>query len=177
MDFATELRRTYLGAAPHTLFAAAVWLAGGVVGEVFSTGLGILIFIVSASFTFPVGELIRKMMKVPNVMSNENDLGKMFMLSAFGIPLCYPIIYLVCKSNINYFFPAFSILIGAHYLIFIYGYGMISFGLLSILLVVQGTVSAVFYTDQFALSAYITSIILFLFGVIHFRKVKKENHE
>lgn len=176
MDFARQLRRTYLGAAPHTFYTSAVWLAGGVVGELFSVGLGILIFIIGASFTFPVGEVIRKMMKIPDVMSKDNDLGKMFMLSAFGIPLCYPIIYLVCKNNINYFFPAFSILIGAHYLIFIYGYGMITFGLLSILLVAQGTITSIFYTDQFGLSAYLTSLTLFLFGIIHLRKVKNENH-
>jgi hypothetical protein len=177
MDFTTQLRRTYLGAAPHTFYTASIWLAGGLVGEFVSKGFGILIFIMGASFTFPVGELIRRSMHVPNLMAKENDLGKMFMLSAFGIPLCYPIIYLVCKSNINYFFPVFSILIGAHYLVFIYGYGMITFGILSLLLVAQGTITSIYYTDQFALSAYLTSLTLFVFGILHFKQVKKENHE
>lgn len=177
MDYVTQLRRTYLGAAPHTFYIAFVWLMGGLVGEHVSKGQGILFFIVASSFTFPAGEMIRRIMGVPNLMSKENNLGKMFMLSAFGIPLCYPIIYLVCKGNINYFFPAFSILVGVHYLIFIYGYGMITFGILSILLVVQGTATAVFYSDQFAMSAYLTSITLFIFGILHLVQVKKENHE
>jgi hypothetical protein len=68
-------------------------------------------------------------------------------------------------------------LIGAHYLIFIYGYGMITFGILSLLLVAQGTITSIYYTDQFALSAYLTSFTLFVFGILHFKQVKKENHE
>jgi hypothetical protein len=177
MDFTTQLRRTYLGAAPHTFYTALIWLVGGIVGEFISTGWGILVFIIGASFTFPAGELIRRAMRVPNLMSKENQLGKLFTLSAFGIPLCYPLIYLVCKSNVNYFFPAFSILIGAHYLIFIYGYGMLTFGILSLLLVAQGTITSMYYQDQFAMSAYLTSLTLFVFGILHFKQVKKETHE
>ena len=177
MDFTTELRRTYLGASPHTFYTSAVWLGGGIASELVSKGLGIMIFIVGASFTFPAGELIRKFMTTPNLISKGNQLGKMFILSAFGIPLCYPVIYMACLSNINYFFPAFSVLIGAHYLLFIYGYGMRSFGLLSILLVSQGTICAFWYIKHFALSAYITSGSLLIFGIIHFIQVKKENYE
>jgi hypothetical protein len=177
MDFATQLRRTYLGAAPHTLYTACIWLAGGVVGEYVSKSSGILFFILAASLTFPGGEVIRKLMKAPNRMSDDNQLGKLFMLSAFGIPLCYPIIYLVCKGNINYFFPAFSVLIGAHYLIFIYGYGMNTFGLMAGLLVGQGTLTALYLPNQFGLSAYLTSAVLFVFGIYHYIKVKQEDHE
>jgi hypothetical protein len=177
MDFSTELRRTYLGAAPHTLYTAGVWLASGLVGEYASKSTGIMFFIIAASLTFPGGEVVRKLMRAPNLISEENKLGKLFMLSAFGIPLCYPIIYLVCKGNINYFFPAFSILIGAHYLIFIYGYGMNTFGLIAGLLVVQGTLTALYLPNQFGLSAYLTAAILFVFGIYHYIKVKQESHE
>jgi hypothetical protein len=177
MDFVTQFRRTYLGASPHTFYTAAVWLAGGLVGEFASRGLAIWVFILGATFTIPMGELLRKLMQAPNAMSPENKLGKLFMLSAFGIPLCYPLIYLACRGNLNFFFPAFSILVGAHYLIFIYGYGLNSFGLVAFLLVAIGSLSAIIYPQQFSLSAYGTAIVLIVFGIYHYITVKQENHE
>jgi hypothetical protein len=108
MDFSAQIRKTYLGAVPHTIFTSLVWLTAALLAEQFSKGQAIVFFIIAGSFVFPGGELLRKLMKAPNVVAKENKLPQFFMLLAFTIPLSYPLIYLVCKGNINYFFPAFT---------------------------------------------------------------------
>ncbi|MGE0772892.1 MAG: hypothetical protein AB7K37_14345 [Cyclobacteriaceae bacterium] len=120
MDFATQMRRTYLSAVPHTVYTAAVWLTSGYVADSLSKAMAIVFFIAGCTFIFPFGELIRKIMKPINVLSAGNRLPRLFTLLAFTIPLSYPLIYMACVANINYFFPAFTILVGAHYLPFVW---------------------------------------------------------
>ncbi len=174
MDYSLEIRKTYLGAVPHTIFTALVWISSAVIAEQFSKNFAIAFFIISASFIFPGGELIRKLMKAKNVISPGNHLPQFFTLLAFTIPLSYPLIYLACKSNINYFFPAFTILIGAHYLPFIYGYRMITFGMLSSMLVAQGIAIALYFPKNFSLSGYLTGATLLFFALMHYHRIKKE---
>ena len=44
-DFPKELRETYLGAFPHTVFAALVWIGSGLWGHFVSKPQSVLIFI------------------------------------------------------------------------------------------------------------------------------------
>ena len=174
MDFNTEFRRTYLGAAPHTLATGLIWLISAALGQWGTKTQSIIFFIAAGTFIFPFGELLRKLMQAPNLMSQENSLPRLFMLLAFTIPLSYPLIYLACKGNTNFFYPAFSVLVGAHYLPFIYGYRMPVFGIMSGLLVSQGLICSIYYPESFALSAIITGIILVFFGLVNYSRIKKE---
>lgn len=176
-DYSREMRETYLGAVPHTLFTGLVWLASAFWAASVSQTQAMVIFIIGGSFTFPGGELIRKMMRIPTSLSKGNALPQMFMLLAFTIPLSYPLIYLVCRGNINLFFAGFTILIGAHYLPFVFGYRMKSFALLSILLVASGTIISLKYPAAFSLSGFVTGALLIVFASIHFILIKNNWYE
>ena len=93
---------------------------------------------------------------------------------AFTIPASYPLIYLACRSDINLFFPSFTILIGAHYLPFVYGYRMLSFLMLASVLVLEGTICAILYANSFSEQAYVTGATLLLFATINYIIIKKE---
>lgn len=175
MEHTLQFRRTYQAAVPHTLFTALVWLMSAFITHFMSMAMGYTFFIVAATFTFPAGELIRKMMKAPQLVSKDNQLPFLFMLMAFGIPLCYPLIYLACKDHPNLFFAAFSILVGAHYLPFAYGYGMKSFIVLGLLLVFQGTACAFLLPDFTIMPAIFTGVILIIFAALHYNIIKNEN--
>lgn len=174
MDYAAEMRQTYLCAAPHTFYASLAWIGSGVLGDLASKGMSILVFIIAASMIFPAGEWLRKMIKVPNRLSVHNKLPLLFTLLAFTIPLSYPIIYMACQHNINYFFPAFTVLIGAHYLPFIYGYGKNTFGLLAAILVSGGSLCGFYFKHSFSLAAYFTGSVLFFIALLHYYQTKKE---
>jgi hypothetical protein len=173
-DFSKELRETYLGAFPHTVFTALVWIGSGIWGQFVSKPEAVLIFIVAGTFIFPGGELIRKIMKTPDVLSRENKLPQLFMLMAFTIPLSYPLIYLISKNNINLFFSSFTILVGAHYLPFIYGYRMFTFGIVSVLMVALGTFFSLKYPSEFTLPAFVTGAILLILAFTNYYLIKKQ---
>lgn len=174
MDHNAEMRKTYLCAVPHTIYTSLVWLTAGLLGDLVTRPIAIVFFLVGCTFIFPIGELIRKIMKAPNFISNENKLPQLFTQLAFTIPLSYPLIYLACRLDIHFFFPAFSVLIGAHYLPFVYGYGKKTFAVLSFLLVLTGTISIFRFKDSFSISAYISAGLLFAFAVLHYYQLKKE---
>jgi len=169
-----EMRATYLGAVPHTVFTAFIWITSGTLGILSTKSTAIIFFLVGGSLIFPAGEIIRKAAGIKNHVSKENRLPQFFTLLAFTIPLSYPLIYFICKDNINLFFPAFTILIGAHYLPFVYGYRMFTFGVLSIILVTIGTYTGITNAFSFSYQAFLTGAILLLFATIHFIQLKRE---
>jgi hypothetical protein len=174
MDHSTQFRRTYLGAAPHTLATSVIWLGAGALGDLMSVRASILFFLVAATFIFPVGELLRKMMKAGDYLDKANPLPRFFTLLAFTIPASYPLIWFACRGNVNLFFPSFAVLVGAHYLPFVQGYGMKSFLGMAVLLVAIGTTCGTAFPQSFSLAAYMTGTVLLVFAVINYTIVKNE---
>lgn len=169
-----EFRQTYLAAAPHSITVGLLWIISGVLSNFTTIFTVIVFFFVATSVNFPIGELFRKIMKVPNRMSEDNNLAKLFPLLSFTIPLSIPIVYMACQHNINWFFPAFAIIIGAHYLPFVWAYQLPSFAVLGILIVLSGSFIGYYYPDSFDLAAYSTGILIIVFGILHLIMVKKE---
>lgn len=174
MDLHKEFRLTYLGAAPHSITVGLLWVISGIISNYTSVTFTILFFFFAAGLNFPIGEFFRKLLKTPNFLSTENHLPKLFSSLSLTIPLSIPLVYMACQYNINWFFPAFAVIVGAHYLPFIWAYKLPSFGVLGILIVVSGSFIAYFIPESFDLAAYTTGGLIILFGVIHFLLVKKE---
>lgn len=169
-----EFRQTYLGAAPHSLVVGTLWVISGIVSNYTSTMFTILFFFFATAINFPIGELVRKLMKVPGKMSKDNNLAKLFPLLSLTIPLSIPMVFMACQYNINWFFPAFAILVGAHYLPFVWAYQMPTFAILGVLIVASGSFIGYYYQQSFDLAAYTTGSLIILFGIIHFIIVKRE---
>lgn len=170
----SDFRQTYMGAAPHSIVVGLLWIISGVISNYTSTTIAILFFFFATAINFPIGELFRKLFKVQNKMSKENKLDKLFPLLSMTIPLSIPLVYMAVQHNINWFFSAFSVLIGAHYLPFVWAYKMPTFAVLGVLIVLSGSYIAYFYPDSFDLAAYTTGGLIVLFGIIHLILVKKE---
>jgi hypothetical protein len=101
-------------------------------------------------------------------LSKENPFGTLAMQIAFVIPLCYPVIAAATIHNTNWFFPAFLVVVGAHYLPFIFLYGMWQFGILSVLLVGLGTAAGIYFPENFTLGGWVGGAV-FLIAAFPFR--------
>ncbi len=93
-------------------------------------------------------------------------MNSLAMQVAFTLPLSFPLIYAATATHLRWFYPAFMIAVGAHYLPFIFLYGMWQFGVLSAFLVGSGVVIAVFLPTSFSLGAWVTAIALLLFAFL-----------
>jgi hypothetical protein len=86
------------------------------------------------------------------------------------VPLLLP----VGLYRLNWFYPAMMILVGAHYLPFVFLYGMRLFAALAAVLVGGGTLIAMYFSDSFSIGAWYTGTILLVFAELG-RRIA--NHE
>jgi hypothetical protein len=75
-------------------------------------------------FIFPLTQLGLRLMGRPASVRPKNPLNGLAMQVAFTVPLAIPVIGAAALYNVNWFYPAFMIILGAHYLPFIFLYGM-----------------------------------------------------
>lgn len=167
-DAQLEVRTVYLGAFSGLIVTGLIWLLSAAMGTWMSTGLAIWALVLGGTFIFPLSQLLLKAMGKPASLSKENPFGTLAMQVAFVIPLCYPVIAAATVHNINWFFPAFLVVVGAHYLPFIFLYGMWQFGMLAALLVGLGTAIGIYIPDNFALGGWIGGA-LYLLAAFPFR--------
>lgn len=133
-----------------------------------SNGLAIWALVLGGTFIFPLSQLLLKAMGRPTSLSKENPFGTVAMQVAFVIPFCYPVIAAATIHNANWFYPAFLMVAGAHYLPFIFLNGMWQFGILAVLLVGLGTLLGMYSPETFVLGGWIGAAI-FLLSAFPFR--------
>ena len=159
IDAQREVRTVYMGAFSGLIVTSIIWFLSAAAGTWRSTGLAILILIVGGSFIFPLSTLLLKVMGRPTSLGKENPMGQLATQIAFTIPFAYPVIFAATMNNTNWFFPAFLVVVGAHYLPFIFLYGMWQFGILSVLLVAIGTGIGWYFPDSFALGGWVGAAV------------------
>ncbi|MEJ2005867.1 MAG: hypothetical protein P8X57_13125, partial [Cyclobacteriaceae bacterium] len=90
--------------------------------------ISIITFIILIMVNFPVGELIRKQFFNLDVsLDTGNKIPMLFSLMAILVPASLPVVLFACLADINFFYPALAVIVGAHYLPFYYGYRFRSF--------------------------------------------------
>ncbi len=162
-----------MGGYSILLLEGFFWILAGILWELVSFKIGILVIIVSGTFFYPLSQLLQIVLKRPKV-SRENPLSLLFTQISLIIPFSFPLIFLLTKENVNLFFPALTIIIGAHYLPFVYAYKMKTYWVLATLLVIGGSLLGFMMADNFYYCAYYTGSVLLLFAIINQYLVKKE---
>ncbi len=173
MDYHKEIRQSYLGGFPILLIEGVFWILAGILWDFVSFKVGIIVIIVGGISFYPLGQLFQVILKRPKIIQ-ENPLKLLFTQISLIIPFSFPLIFLLAKENLNLFFPALTIIIGAHYLPFIYAYKMKTYWILAFLLVVEGSLFGFIVHDNIHYCAYYTGIILLLFAIITYYLTKKE---
>lgn len=169
-DAQQEVRTVYVGSFSGLIVTGVIWLLSAALGSWMSIGLAIWALILGGTFIFPLSQLLLKAMGKPASLSKDNPFGTLAMQVAFMIPLCYPVIAAATIHNTNWFFPAFLVVVGAHYLPFIFLYGMWQFGILSALLVGLGTAVGIYFPESFTLGGWMGGAI-YLLAAFPFRTI------
>ena len=85
---------------------------------------------------------------------------------AFTVPLGLVVVVALLGGQNEHFFPASMVIAGAHYLPFVFLYGMRTFAYLAAVLVVPGIVFLVWVTVPFALGGWTTGATLAVFALL-----------
>jgi hypothetical protein len=110
----------------------------------------------------------------PASHTKGNPLSKLGMQIAFTLPMTMLLLVPVTEFHLNLFYPALLILLGAHYLPFVFLYGMRMFIPLCAVLVSSGIVIALYVPQTFSLGAWVGGLTLLVFAWIGRAAVQQE---
>ena len=174
-DAQLEVRSVFLGGSVGQAVSATIWLVSSSLATWVEPKYGIYCLIIVGMFIFPLTQLALKIMGRKNTLSKENPYTALSMQVAFIVPLLIPVILGATAYELNWFYPAFMMVVGAHYLPFMTLYGMRLFGFLGGILLAAGFLLGYLWPVSFALGGWITAGVLYLFAVLLGLAVKKEN--
>jgi len=163
-DAQREIRQAYLGGFMGQLVSGLLWLASAAFGTWSSPRSAIILIVLGGCFIFPLTRLGLGLVGRPVAITPGNPLNALGMQVAFTLPLSLPVVGAATLYRLDWFYPAFMIVLGAHYLPFVFLYGMKMFAVLTALLVTAGIVLAVYLPMSFATGAWLTAGLLLVFA-------------
>src|SRR5512133_1913231 len=165
-DAQREMRAVYQGGWIGQAVSGVLWLLSAALGTWGSARLGVISLFLGGMFIFPLTQLALKLAGKPASLRSGNPLQQLAQQVAFIVPICLPVIAGAALYNINWYYPAFMIVVGAHYLPFIFLYGMWQFGVLAGVLIVGGILIGWLLPGQFVLGGWLTGVALVAFAVL-----------
>jgi hypothetical protein len=173
-DAQREVRHVFRGGFMGQLVSGMLWLGSAAAATYGTPRVAMLLLVIGGFFIFPATMLGLRLLGGPWKLSPQNPLNGLGMQVAFVLPLCLPLVAAAAVHRLEWFYPAFMIVLGAHYLPFIFLYGMPMFGALSTTLVSLGIVLPHVPGGSFAGPAWITGGLLLGFAVLGLTLVRRE---
>jgi hypothetical protein len=164
-----EVRTVYGYGAVGQVVSGLIWLISTGLSAWVSTNSGIIALILGGVFIFPLTQFGLKLMGRRASLGRENPFNGLAMQVAFIVPLSIPVIWAAAQGNANWFYPAFMIVVGAHYLPFMTLYGMWQFAILAAVLIGGGIGIRILLPGSFTAGGWLTAAALIIFAAFAWR--------
>src|SRR5689334_5157198 len=161
-----EVRSVYMGGFWGQILYSVIWLLSAALGTWATPKASILAIVIGGFFIFPLMQVLLRLSGRPARVSTENEFHWLGMQIAFVLPISMLLLVPIGRYNLNLFFPALMILLGAHYLPFTTSFGMRMFVFLAGILIGEGVVIALRFSGSFSLGAWVAGSTLFVFAWI-----------
>jgi hypothetical protein len=165
-DAQREVRSVYIGGFWGQLVSSVIWLVSAALGTWITPKASILAIVIGGFFIFPLTQMLLRLSGRRASVGTENSFHWLGMQVAFVLPFSMLLLVPVGLYNLNWFFPALMVLLGAHYLPFATLYGMRMFLFLAEILIAMGVVIAHYFSGTFSLGAWVAGLTLFVFAWI-----------
>lgn len=177
MDIATaqkDVRTVFLGGFAGQLVSSAIWLASAVCCTWVSFRVAVWVLMLGGFFIFPLTQLLLRSMKRAGSLPKGHPMNALGIQVAFTLPFTLPLVFAATLYQQRWFYPAFMIVLGAHYLPFIFMYGMPQFGVLAAMLIGSGLLIALYVPSALSLGGWLTAFLLFAFAFIGLHVTRSE---
>jgi len=161
-----DVRTTFLGGFAGQLVSSGIWCLSAISVRLFSFKVAILVLLLGGFFIFPLTQLLLRLMGRQSSLPKGHPMNGLAIQVAFTLPLTLPVVLAATAYRQNWFYPAFMITLGAHYLPFSFLYGMWQFLVLGALLIGSGTMIALYLPTPVSLGAWITTVLLLIFAFV-----------
>lgn len=166
-----EFRTVFLGGAAGQWVTGLIWLLSAALGTWVSEGWGMIALFAGGIFIFPLTQLVLRWRGGSAALRKDNPLQPYFLHSVMAYGATFPLVFAAALYNPNWFYPAFMLITGAHYLSFILFYGMWQFGALAAVLIGGGIALAMLLPDVFSAGGWLTGVVLLVFALFVWRTV------
>lgn len=171
-----DVRHAFLGGAVGQTVAGMLWLGSAALGTWGGAKAAILMLAAGGIFIYPITRLGLWVLGRRGRMRPENPMSELGWQVPIVLPLCLPLVGAATLYRLEWFYPAFMIAVGAHYLPFAFLYGMRMFVLLCGFLVGGGFLIGWYGIGGFTLGAWVTGVLLLLFAGVGLILVRQEDH-
>jgi hypothetical protein len=169
-----EMRTAFLGGFAGQLIAGIIWALSSASSIIWTPCVGMLILFFVSMFLFPLTQLFLRLLGRTAKLRQGNTLNQLAMQIAFIVPIGFILVGAATLYKENWFYPASMIIVGVHYLPFIFLYGMPQFGFLAGLLILGGVGIGLYIPNNFSIGGCYSAILFIIFSVIGLYVVKKE---
>lgn len=169
-----DMRAGLQGGFMGQLVSAILWSVSAALATWGSHSSAIGFLVVAGFFIFPLTRLGLWLVGHRTGVSRDNPLSMLGMQAAFVLPLCLPLVGAATLYRPEWFYPAFMVVLGAHYLPFVTLYGMRVFYALAAALVSAGIILAIYVRMPYSTGAWFTVAVLLLFSVLGRRVALKD---
>jgi hypothetical protein len=170
-----EVRAVYLGGSVGSIVSGVLWLVSAALATWANINAGVVLLVFGGIFIFPLTQLALKLLGRRASLGPGNPFNWLAMQSAFILPLCLPVILALASYQNNWFYPAFMIVLGVHYLPFITLYGMWEYGVLAALLIGGGVGLRYALPISFTPGGWLTGVVLLFFALVAWRAASGDN--
>jgi hypothetical protein len=161
-----EVQATFLRGSVGQAVSGSIWLISSVLATWVGVRPAILVLVLGGVLIFPLTQATLRLMGRPGGLPRGHQMNQLAMEVAFIVPLSLPVIGAASLHNINWFYPAFMVILGVHYMPFIFLYGMWEFGVLSATLLGGGVAIAFLLPNVLSAGGWFTAVVLLLFALV-----------
>jgi hypothetical protein len=171
-----DVRRAFLGGFAGQLVAAVLWGTSAAACTWHSLYRGGMILVLGGFLIFPLTQLLLRARGNAGALPKGHPMNALGIQVAFTLPLTLPVVLGIAALRPAWFYPAFMIALGAHYLPFVFLYGMWQFAGLSAILVTSGVALGMYPETPLSLGAWLTAAILLLFAFAGLHVARREKY-
>jgi uncharacterized protein DUF7010 len=161
-----EMQSTFLRGSVGQAVSGLIWLVSAALGTWVSERYAILVLVMVGIFIFPLTQLTLRLLGHSAGLPKNHPFNQLAMQVAFLVPLNLPLVGAAALYNMNWFYPAFMLILGTHYMPFIFLYGMWEFAVLAAALIGGSVAIGLYLPHTFIIGGWITGALLLFFATL-----------
>jgi hypothetical protein len=159
-----ESREVYIGGFVGQLVSATIWFTSAAIATIVNPATGFWALAVGGAAIFPLTKLMLHMSGRRTALARQNPLRSLAIQVAFTVPLVLPVAGIATLYNPSFFYPSCMVIVGAHYLPFVFLYGMKTYAALAATLITAGYVIGTVTPSRIVFGGWVGGAILFAFA-------------
>lgn len=161
-----DVRLAFLRGSVGQAVSGCIWLISAMLGTWVGERSAVLVLVLAGIFIYPLTQLTLRVLGRSGGLPKGHPMNQLAMQVAFIVPLSLPVVGAAALYNIQWFYPAFMLIVGTHYMPFIFLYGMWEYAVLSALLIGGGVGIGLLFPYSFSAGGWFAAIVLLMFALL-----------